>query len=211
MSELLGLQQKPSQGVETEVARKAMPNASGMHPKLLKADFHGSLMTGIDLWIPYLLIAHLNFKSSHSEQKPGSYRSLRNCYPWDWEHLQGRDQSRPAQRYAISHPRLPTGRAHRPLVLPKQNSVFMFAVPLYSLLPASHDINAPLPIPASVTDMDVKSTMANLQTVLDVPNIQFQLYGNQFRFRSAERAGRKFKHKETIELWIYSSTWHQSG
>jgi len=49
MSELLGLQQKPSQGVETEVARKAMPNASGMHPKLLKADFHGSLMTGIDL------------------------------------------------------------------------------------------------------------------------------------------------------------------
>jgi len=76
----------------------------------------------------------------------------------------------------------------------------MFAVPLYSLLPASHDINAPLPIPASVTDMDVKSTMANLQTVLDVPNIQFQLYGNQFRFRSAERAGRKFKHKETIEL-----------
>lgn len=76
----------------------------------------------------------------------------------------------------------------------------MFAVPLYSLLPVSHGINAHLPIPALVTDMDAKSATANLQTVLDVPNIQFQLYGNQFRFRSAERAGRKFKHKETIEL-----------
>ena len=38
------------------------------------------------------------------------------------------------------------------------------------------------------------------QTVLDGPHIEFELYGNQFRFRSAERAGRKFKPKETIEL-----------
>jgi ribonuclease P protein subunit POP4 len=36
--------------------------------------------------------------------------------------------------------------------------------------------------------------------VLDGPHIEFELYGNQFCFRAADRAGRKFKHKETIEL-----------
>ena len=39
-----------------------------------------------------------------------------------------------------------------------------------------------------------------MKTVLDGPYMEFELYGNQFRFRSADRAGRKFKHKETIEL-----------
>ncbi|KAH6901246.1 hypothetical protein BKA70DRAFT_1310054, partial [Coprinopsis sp. MPI-PUGE-AT-0042] len=38
------------------------------------------------------------------------------------------------------------------------------------------------------------------QTVTTVPHLNFELYGNQFRFRSTDRAGRKFKHKETIEL-----------
>ena len=38
------------------------------------------------------------------------------------------------------------------------------------------------------------------ETVLDGPHIEFELYGNQFCFRAADRAGRKFKHKETIEL-----------
>lgn len=37
-------------------------------------------------------------------------------------------------------------------------------------------------------------------TVLDGPHIEFELYGNQFCFRAADRAGRKFKHKESIEL-----------
>jgi len=46
MSELLGLQPRPPQPVSNSVAAKAMPNSSGMHPKLLKADFHGSIMTG---------------------------------------------------------------------------------------------------------------------------------------------------------------------
>jgi ribonuclease P protein subunit POP4 len=39
-----------------------------------------------------------------------------------------------------------------------------------------------------------------MKTVLDAPHIEFDLHGNQFRFRAAERAGRKFKHKDTIEL-----------
>lgn len=38
------------------------------------------------------------------------------------------------------------------------------------------------------------------RTVLDEPHIEFELYGNQFCFRATDRAGRKFKHKETIEL-----------
>jgi len=46
MSELLGLPQKPTHAITRECAVKQMPNASGMHPKLLKADFHGSIMTG---------------------------------------------------------------------------------------------------------------------------------------------------------------------
>ena len=45
MSELLGLPQKPTHATSCDSAAKQMPNASGMHPKLLKADFHGSIMT----------------------------------------------------------------------------------------------------------------------------------------------------------------------
>ena len=39
-----------------------------------------------------------------------------------------------------------------------------------------------------------------MPTVLDDPHVEIELYGNQFCFRSADRAGRKFKHKESIEL-----------
>ena len=53
MSELLALPRKPATAPSSEAAAKAMPHASGMHPKLLKADFHGSIMTGI-----YPLIIH---------------------------------------------------------------------------------------------------------------------------------------------------------
>ena len=63
-------------------------------------------------------------------------------------------------------------------VLPKQGSVFVFAVPLY------------------YTGRDDGKTM----TVLDGAHVEFELYGNQFCFRAADRAGRKFKHKESIEL-----------
>ncbi|KAK0210871.1 RNase P subunit p29-like protein [Desarmillaria ectypa] len=75
-------------------------------------------------------------------------------------------------------------------LIPKANAVFVFAVPLFSTLPSNYDPSALL-IPSSEESKD---------TVLDRPHIEFELYGNQFRFRSADRAGRKFKHKETIEL-----------
>jgi len=62
-----------------------------------------------------------------------------------------------------------------PTVLPKQKSVFVVCVPLYSA--------------------EDKGGM-----VSDVPHAELELYGNQFRFRSSDRASRKFKHKESIVL-----------
>lgn len=80
------------------------------------------------------------------------------------------------------------------LVVPKQNSIFTFAVPLYSTLPATYKSDMPFPL------LSVTTGSVPIKTVLDGPHMEFDLYGNQFRFRSADRAGRKFKHKETIEL-----------
>ena len=82
-------------------------------------------------------------------------------------------------------------------VLPKQNAIFTFAVPLYSTISSSQHVHEPSM--AAIPDITTPS-QDNMQTVLDIEHIQFRLFGNQFRFRSAERAGRKFKHKETIEL-----------
>jgi ribonuclease P protein subunit POP4 len=78
------------------------------------------------------------------------------------------------------------------IVIPKQNAIFALAIPLYSTLPSSHSPHMPLPLPGAAETPET--------TVLDNPHLEFELYGNQFQFRSAERAGRKFKHKETIEL-----------
>jgi len=44
MSELLGL--SPSASVQVT---EAIPNASSMHAKLVKADFHGSILTGMHI------------------------------------------------------------------------------------------------------------------------------------------------------------------
>ena len=73
-------------------------------------------------------------------------------------------------------------------MLPKQGSAFAFAVPLYSTEPAAAG--------GGKDEADAQGT----ETVLDGPHIEIELYGNQFCFRAADRAGRKFKHKETIEL-----------
>ena len=74
-------------------------------------------------------------------------------------------------------------------VIPKQCSVFVFAVPLY------HTGTENPPGQHSGDDRPVLQT-----TVLDGAHVEFELYGNQFCFRAADRAGRKFKHKESIEL-----------
>jgi len=100
-------------------------------------------------------------------------------------------------------------------VLPKQGSVFAFAVPLYSTESESESSRsasaAALAATGSGTNSGTKGCDAadadaggdhtqGTRTVLDGPHIEFELYGNQFCFRAADRAGRKFKHKETIKL-----------
>ncbi|CAA7265715.1 unnamed protein product [Cyclocybe aegerita] len=162
MSELLGLQRQPAQISSTAAAARAMPGSAGMHPKLLKADFHGSIMTV-------------------SKSKNPCLVGLSGIVIHETENV-----------FKV------VTKDDKLKVLPKQNSIFTFAVPLYSTLPSSHDINTPF-IPPPPQNVDSTSS-SSIKTVLDAPNIQFELYGNQFRFRAAERAGRKFKHKETIEL-----------
>jgi len=78
-------------------------------------------------------------------------------------------------------------------LVPKQNTVFALAVPLYSTLSPSATVRDPT---QTLEQEDSKT----LWTVLDKPYIEFDLYGNQFCFRSADRSNRKFKAKETIEL-----------
>ena len=78
MSELLGLSREPS-GANPSAMAKAMPSSASMHPKLLKADFHGSIMTGLYNCY-YFILAHIrNF--SLPEQESLSLRSLRDRDP----------------------------------------------------------------------------------------------------------------------------------
>ncbi|KAI0664902.1 RNase P/MRP, p29 subunit [Cubamyces menziesii] len=147
MSELLGLSPPPPTRHADPAA--TIPGAAGMHAKLIKADFHGSVVT---VW-----------------------KSKNPCLVG----LSG----------IVVHETENTFKVITPMdqlkLIPKQNSVFVFAVPLYATSTVP-----PLP----------SSSVQTAQTVLDMPHIEFELYGNHFCFRAAERAGRKFKHKETIEL-----------
>lgn len=55
MSELLGLGPQPTETVTEQNA--VMPNVAAMHAKLVKADFHGSIVTGehfpVDTWVSW--------------------------------------------------------------------------------------------------------------------------------------------------------------
>jgi len=152
MSELLGLPQPSSSALPTP---QMMPSSAGMHPKLLKADFHGSLITVRQSKNPCLV----GLSGIVIHETENTFKII-------------------------------TPKDHVKLI-PKENSIFAFAVPFYSSLPASYKPTDALPIP----DPDSVTT-----TVLQAPHMEFELHGNQFRFRAAERAGRKFKHKETVEL-----------
>jgi ribonuclease P protein subunit POP4 len=126
--------------------------AASMHPKLLKADFHGSLIT---------------VKQSRNISTVGLsgivVRESENAFTVVTRKNQVKRRSIASQYIPLYSP-----------VIPKQGTIFTFAVPAE---PPSEQ-----------------------HTVLDRPHLEFELYGNQFRFRSADRAGRKFKAKETIEL-----------
>ncbi|RDB21834.1 Ribonuclease P protein subunit p29 [Hypsizygus marmoreus] len=152
MSELLGL---PQRSPSVPPSAQAIPSSSTMHPKLVKADFHGSIITVRQSKNPCLV--GLSGIIIHETENAFKIVTSKDTVK----------------------------------LIPKENSIFAFAVPLYSTLPPTYTPNQPLPIP---------SPEAPKTTVLQAPHIEFELHGNQFRFRSAERAGRKFKHKETIEL-----------
>ncbi|KAG6813422.1 hypothetical protein H0H92_011119 [Tricholoma furcatifolium] len=168
MSELLGLQQRPPASAPSSTH---MPSSAGMHPKLVKADFHGSIVTVRRSKNPSLV--NLSGIVIHETENAFKIITKKDSVK--------RETFKPKKDALIK----------LCLVIPKENSIFSFAVPLYSTLPPSYKQNEPLPAP----DPAIPKT-----TVLELPHIEFELHGNQFRFRSAERAGRKFKHKETIEL-----------
>lgn len=95
MSELLGLTTVDRrQGPEA-----AMPSAAGMHVKLVKADFHGSIMTGQSFFPPesefffFLLTLTLTGYDDKSAQKQKCLVSWRVWYHCarDREYVQGRD------------------------------------------------------------------------------------------------------------------------
>ncbi|THU76610.1 RNase P/MRP, p29 subunit [Dendrothele bispora CBS 962.96] len=162
ISELMGLPQSSSvSGVPT---LKDAPSAVGMHPKLVKADFHGSLLTV-------------------KQSKCPSLVGLSGIVIHETENT-----------FRIITPE------NKDKLLPKQNTIFTFSIPLFSTLPPTHTPEAPLPMPDPRSQSDSSAEATTTVTVLDMPHLEFDLYGNQFRFRSAERAGRKFKPKETIEL-----------
>jgi len=140
MSELLGLSASPANGS----AAAAALSASAMHAKLVKADFHGSIVT---------------VRRSRNAALVGASGIVVQETENTFKVVTRQDKLK---------------------VLPKQGSVFVFAVPLYHT--------------GSATGSDQHTT------VLDGPHVEFELYGNQFCFRAADRAGRKFKHKESIEL-----------
>ncbi|KAJ7083632.1 Rof/RNase P-like protein [Mycena belliarum] len=149
MSELLNLPQR------TDGTPRA-PSGVAIHPKLLKADFHGSIMTVHQT----KNVAILGISGIVIHETEGTFKVVT--------------------------------KENKVKVLPKQNSIFSFAVPVFSTLPATHDTRSgPLPLP---------DPSDSLQTVLDSPHARLELHGNQFCFRSADRAGRKFKAKESIEL-----------
>lgn len=87
-------------------------------------------------------------------------------------------------------------------VLPKENSIFTFDVPFYA--PPPFDLSTMQPLTTkSEEDKSSRQDAHAVETTSPLeraPKIRFDLYGNQFRFRSSDRSTRKFKPKETIEL-----------
>ncbi|KAL5504010.1 POP4 [Sanghuangporus vaninii] len=157
MCELHGLNPLPAKIPD----KPSMPNSAAMHAKLVKADFHGSIITVKQARNPCLI--GLSGIVIHETANALKVITVRNQVK----------------------------------LIPKQGTIFTFKVPLYDVRPL-------VPAPPSSANREEDggtspsgSPSFNIDTV---PQMEFELYGNQFRFRAAERAGRKFKSKETIEL-----------
>ena len=81
MSELLGLASPPSTTASTTAS--AMPPAAAMHAKLVKADFHGCLITGASLEICWncSLTSSVHFLYSQTKQEYMPCWTIRYCRP----------------------------------------------------------------------------------------------------------------------------------
>lgn len=166
MSELLGLAAPPTPLL---VDPSAMPQTAGMHAKLVKADFHGSIVT---------------VRRSKNAALVGASGIL----------VQETENT-----FMV------VTRKDKLKVLPKQGSVFVFAVPLYRTGTEDPAASGVAAVRASSGEHSGINSSSRIRdevpaTVLDGAHVEFELYGNQFCFRSADRAGRKFKHKDSIEL-----------
>ena len=84
MSELLGLSHPPA-GESTGAPQ--MPNSAGMHAKLVKADFHVSIMTG-EVEVSWLC-AIVEYRNSEAKQESLSCRAFWNCSSRDRKCIQG--------------------------------------------------------------------------------------------------------------------------
>ncbi|KAH9023259.1 Rof/RNase P-like protein [Lactarius hengduanensis] len=166
MSELLGLAAPPPTALQVDPL--AMPQAAGMHAKLVKADFHGSIVT---------------VRRSKNAALVGASGIVIQETENTFKVVTQKDRLK---------------------VLPKQGAVFVFAVPLYHT--GTKDPAATIATAARSSDqhLGTDSTKQKYERETnDSPgraHVEFELYGNQFCFRATERAGRKFKHKESIEL-----------
>lgn len=100
-------------------------------------------------------------------------------------------------------------------VVPKDHTVFSLSIPLPSIPPSYHPpppptpsassstasssssrAPPPLPPPAPAPASPSTTPSSSAQTA----HLQLDLYGAQFRFRSADRAGRKFKTHGKTEM-----------
>ncbi|KZW00263.1 RNase P subunit p29-like protein [Exidia glandulosa HHB12029] len=141
MVELLNLPARPA----PSTTKHRMPHAADMQGKLVKADFHGCIITVRKAKNPFL-VGRSGIVIHETEN---TFKVVT--------------------------------RKNRIKVLPKHNSIFVFCIPLYG------------PPPVDEHGIELKSDTPE-------PEIEFELYGNHFCYRSSDRANRKFKHKETIEL-----------
>ncbi|KAI0247710.1 hypothetical protein BJV78DRAFT_1243463 [Lactifluus subvellereus] len=167
-----------------------MPQAAGMHAKLVKADFHGSIMIG-----QFIVPASSDGGFLQPNQFWWNTNSLRRSRNAALVGASGIVVQETENTFKV------VTRKNRLKVLPKRGSVFTFAVPLYSTEPSAATGGS---VANSGTNGGGSSSSSSdarhAEMVLDGPHIEFELYGNQFCFHAVDRAGRKFKHKETIEL-----------
>ncbi|KAI5990251.1 RNase P subunit p29-like protein [Pisolithus albus] len=212
MSELLGLSLPSSPEHASRI-----PNSASMYPKLVKADLHGSLLSVRQSRNPCLV----GLSGIVLYESENAFRVITKT----------NQVKRTSCLTLLKSTFYPT---HSYLVIPKQNTIFVLAIPAYSTLDTTPnpstskpaDVHPPqprvqvatqtsaptpqLPLPSPILTPHDTSVPTNQQphrdaplasaTVVDIPHFEFELYGNQFRYRSAERAGRKFKAKDTIEL-----------